>query len=171
MIKKLLSKFRKNPKRDLPTEHCYTFEDGKRLYTYKGEYFQEISSRYYRSVQEAFNYLLLYNAPKEEVETMLRNIEDSTAQVIANLHKPTLAAKSATDVMGMVKQLRSQQAGALKASMTLLQSMFCMFYLLEDEKEGGYNEAYNAQKLALLETMPPEDRDFFLHNLKKALKL
>jgi hypothetical protein len=171
MIKKLLAKFRKHPKRDLPTEHCYTFQDGKRLYTYKGEYFQEISSRYYRSVQEAFNYLLLFNAPKSEVETMLSNMEESTAQVLANLNKPTLAAKAASDVLGMIKQLRAQQSGAMKANLTLLQSMFCMFYLLEDEKEGGYNEAYNAQKLALLDTMPPEDRDFFLHNLKKALKL
>ena len=44
--------------------------------------------------------------------------------------------------------------------------MFCMFFLLEDERETGYSEVHNKRKLELL-NQDPEKRDFFLSSLQQ----
>lgn len=172
IFSKLFSKGN-NPKikRELPLEHVYTCNDGQRLYTYKGEYFKDISSRYYLAVQESYNYLLKYNESKQEVIARFAAMEQSALQVISNSNKPAIVASAGSDLLQMIKEMRALSDGSIKVNQTILQSMFCMFYLFEDEKECGYNEAFNAKKLALLETMNPDDRDFFFTTLKKGLKL
>ena len=56
----------KRIKRELPVVHVHTFKTGERLYTYRPEDYGKISSRYYRNIQEATNYLQTFSLAKNE---------------------------------------------------------------------------------------------------------
>ena len=47
--------------------------------------------------------------------------------------------------------------------------LFCMFYLLEDEIEGGYSDAFNAKKLELI-NKDIEMRDVFFSSVQTIAK-
>ena len=55
MTKKIKNLFKK--KTDIVLLHVHAFNDGTKLFTYREEDLGKVSSRYYRNIMEANNYL------------------------------------------------------------------------------------------------------------------
>lgn len=159
-IKKL---FKKRQKRELPLEFVYEFKTGDKIYTYRAEDFGKISSRYYRNVQECSNYLQTFALTKNEWEGAMGTLKGICLGALESSNKADLI-KAITDVTSTIDWFTAKANGLKGSSEAILEMLFCMFYVLEDERETGYNEAHNKHKIDLLNS-EPEMRDFFLTSL------
>lgn len=168
-IKYIKSKlFPKKPTGSLPVDHVYTFETGERLYTYKPEDYQKIHSRYYKGVQEASNYIQTFLMTKESWRLSVKKaIENIEFALTAKVEKSR--TKALTDVLMMLNDFERKASGLKNADQALAEELFCMFYLIDDERATGYSEKHNARKIDLLQS-DPIMADFFLTNLKQNLK-
>ena len=146
----------------LPLELAYTFKTGEKLFTYREEDLGKISSRYYRQINEAINYIQTFSVTKSQW--------DSAVEVISERIKDALdggdKTKCLLDINSTFDYFNKQMSDNKNATQIMLESLFCMFYLLEDEQEGGYSELHNARKIALLNSEDEYIRDFFLQSLK-----
>ena len=166
MIKKLLSRIRGKYKKGTELEliHVHTFRTGDKLYTYKPEDLGKAHSRYYRDIQEALNYIKTFALTKSEwtasIEAMKKSIKSAT--------NGGDKAQALLDINTTLDYFDSKASGLKNSSETLYDSLFCMFYILEDENEMGYNKVFNQKKLELLDG-EPEMRDFFFKSLKSVM--
>lgn len=152
----------KRKRSTLPIIHVHTFATGEKLYTYRPEDFGKISSRYYRSIQEASNYLNNFLLTKNEWETAVFKLKEIIAQSLDE--KKGNKAQALLDVNSTLDWFIEKMRGSRSANEILLEQMFCMFYLLEDELPTGYSDVHNKRKIELLNT-DLEKRDFFLTSL------
>lgn len=158
----------KNRKRELPLIHFHTFETGEKIYTYRQSDWGRLSSRYYRAINEASNNLKNFAAKPEEWKAF---ISGGKALALAGMN-----CESVKDMREKHAEMYNafswwESRSAVKNPMeTFLEMQYCLFFCLEDEKETGYSEIYNAKKIELLNNAPPETRDFFLQTVKEILK-
>ncbi len=165
-LKRIWAALKPEPKREFPVIYVYTFQTGERLYTYKPEDYGKIGSRYNRNIQEATNYLQTFALTEKEWK---KAVEECKGIARAALHKGGDPVGALMDINSTFDWFLSKVDGLKNANETILEFMFCMFYLLEEERATGYNKAYNDKKIALLNT-EPEMRDFFLDSLKQNIK-
>lgn len=159
--------FKRKIKRELDVVHCYTFGDGVKLYTYKENDYGKIKSRYYDNIQELINNIILFGVGQKEIESLRTNIVRIHADVLAG--KLEIATSFNEIVQAVLYVI--DNAGYLKnQNQSILEQMFCMFYILEDEIEMGYDVEKNKTKINYLKTIPINDRDFFLNSLERILK-
>jgi hypothetical protein len=152
-------------KRELPVIHVHTFKTGERLYTYRPEDYGKISSRYYRNIQEATNYLQTFSLAKNEWEAAVTGCKNLIADALESINMQD-RTKALLDINSTFDWFLTKVTGLKNANETILEFMFCMFFLLEDERETGYSEVHNKRKLELL-NQDPEKRDFFLSSLQQ----
>lgn len=165
-MKKILKRlFSKKQKRELPVLHVYTFKSGEQLFTYRQEDFGKVSSRYYRNIMEATNYLQTFLLTKNEWESAVNGCKNIITNSLdsTNMKDRTQAL---IDINSTFDWFISKAQGLKNTNEIILEIMFCMFYILEEEKETGYSEIYNKKKVDLLNS-EPDTRDFFFQNLKK----
>lgn len=155
----------KRIKRELPVVHVHTFKTGERLYTYRPEDYGKISSRYYRNIQEATNYLQTFSLAKNEWEAAVFGCKELITNALESL-KQQDRTQALLDINSTFDWFIDKVKGLKNANETILELLFCMFYLIDDEKETGYSEVHNQKKIALL-NLDPEMRDFFLSSLQK----
>lgn len=165
-IRRLWAALKPDPKRELALIYVHTFQTGERLYTYKTEDYGKISARYNRNIQEATNYLQTFALTEKEWTKAVQGCKEIARNA---LHKGGDAVEALMDINSTMDWFISKTSGLKNANETILEFMFCMFYVLEDEKETGYNKTYNDKKIALLNS-EPEMRDFFLDSLKQNTK-
>ena len=146
----------------LPLIYVHTFATGEKLYTYRPEDFGKISSRYYRSIQEASNYLNNFLLTKNEWESAVFKLKEIIAQSLDE--KKGNKAQALLDINSTMDWFIDKMRGSRSANEILLEHMFCMFYLLEDELPTGYSEIHNKRKIELLNA-DLDKRDFFLTSL------
>jgi hypothetical protein len=163
MIQYLTNLFKAKQKRELPLIFVYEFKTGEKIYTYRPEDFGKISSRYYRNVQEASNYLQTFAMTKNEWEKAVEGCKE-LIQAALTLGKTNDHIKALMDVNSTFDWFLSKASGIKGANETILEMLYCAFYVLDEERETGYNEACNKKKLDLLNN-EPEMRDFFLSSL------
>lgn len=156
---------RKRIKRELPVIHVHTFKTGERLYTYRPEDYGKISSRYYRNIQEATNYLQTFSLAKNEWEAAVTGCKNIIADALESTNMQD-RTKALLDINSTFDWFLTKVTGLKNANETILEFMFCMFFLLDDERETGYSEVHNKRKLELL-NQDPEKRDFFLSSLQQ----
>lgn len=156
---------RKRIKRELPVIHVHTFKTGERLYTYRPEDYGKISSRYYRNIQEATNYLQTFSLAKNEWEAAVTGCKNIIADALESTNMQD-RTKALLDINSTFDWFLTKVTGLKNANETILEFMFCMFFLLEDERETGYSEVHNKRKLELL-NQDTEKRDFFLSSLQQ----
>jgi hypothetical protein len=168
LIKHILAYFRKQPTRTLPVDHVYTFSTGEKLYTYKPEHYGQASSRHYRNIQEAVNYLMTFQMARPEWIAAVQKMRENNQFAITET-KQQLRTKALVDNDKILDDFTQRAAGLKNANQTLMQYLFCMFYLLEDEKEMGFSEIHNQRKIELLNE-DPLMADFFLSNLTENMK-
>lgn len=163
MIKKIKNLFKK--KSDIVLLHVHTFSDGTKLFTYREEDLGKVSSRYYRNIMEANNYLHTFLLTKEQWTTAVNELKKRSTEALASNNNKELV-QTILDINSTLDWFIEKTNTLKNANETILEMMFCMFFLLEDEVPTGYSEALNQKKIELLNENL-EVRDFFLSNLKR----
>lgn len=168
LMDRLLSLFKRKPQRQLPLDHVFTFNDGTKLFTYKAEHYGQISSRHYRNIQEAVNYLMTFQMARPEWIAAIGKMDEQLDYAI-NETKQSPRTKALVECKMIIKDFRDRAAGLKNANQTLLEYLFCTFYLIDDECEMGFSEVHNKRKIELLNEDPLLG-DFFLTNLHQNMK-
>lgn len=165
MLNKIRNLFAKKDKRRIPLTHVHTFKTGEKLYTYSKEYYGSIASRHYYALNEALNYITMYGADKKTVEKFFDTILEKNKQVISGLN----ILDNALSINTLIEFQKSYIFGKTSLQLKYQEMLFCMFYLLEDEIEGGYSDVYNEKKLSLI-NKDQEMRDVFFSSVQTIAK-
>lgn len=164
-LNKIRNLFAKKDKRRIPLTHVHTFKTGEKLYTYSKEYYGSIASRHYYALNEALNYITMYGADKKTVEKFFDTILEKNKQVISGLN----ILDNALSINTLIEFQKSYIFGKTSLQLKYQEMLFCMFYLLEDEIEGGYSDVYNEKKLSLI-NKDQEMRDVFFSSVQTIAK-
>jgi len=160
-----LNLFVKKDKRRIPLTHVHTFKTGEKLYTYSKEYYGSIASRHYYALNEALNYITMYGADKKTVEKFFDTILEKNKQVISGIN----ILDNALSINTLIEFQKSYIFGKTSLQLKYQEMLFCMFYLLEDEIEGGYSDVFNEKKLSLI-NKDQEMRDVFFSSVQTIAK-
>ena len=160
-----LNLFAKKDKRRIPLTHVHTFKTGEKLYTYSKEYYGSIASRHYYALNEALNYITMYGADKKTVEKFFDTILEKNKQVISGLN----ILDNALSINTLIEFQKSYIFGKTSLQLKYQEMLFCMFYLLEDEIEGGYSDVFNEKKLSLI-NKDQDMRDVFFSSVQTIAK-
>ena len=164
-INKIKNLFRKKDLRKIPLTHVHTFKTGEKLYTYSQEHYGTIASRYWYALNRALNYITMYGQDEQAVKKYFEIVQTNVKQILngINIQDSALAINTLTE-------FQKQYVFDKTALQFKYQEMlFTMFYLLEDEVEGGYNDAFNAKKLELI-NKDSEMRDVFFSSVQTIAK-
>lgn len=164
-LNKIRNLFAKKDKRRIPLTHVHTFKTGEKLYTYSKEYYGSIASRHYYALNEALNYITMYGADKKTVEKFFDTILDKNKQVISGIN----ILDNALSINTLIEFQKSYIFGKTSLQLKYQEMLFCMFYLLEDEIEGGYSDVFNEKKLSLI-NKDKEMRDVFFSSVQTIAK-
>ena len=164
-LNKIRNLFAKKDKRRIPLTHVHTFKTGEKLYTYSKEYYGSIASRHYYALNEALNYITMYGADKKTVEKFFDTILEKNKQVISGLN----ILDNALSINTLIEFQKSYIFGKTSLQLKYQEMLFCMFYLLEDEIEGGYSDVFNEKKLILI-NKDQEMRDVFFSSVQTIAK-
>jgi len=164
-LNKIRNLFAKKDKRRIPLTHVHTFKTGEKLYTYSKEYYGSIASRHYYALNEALNYITMYGADKKTVEKFFDTILDKNKQVISGIN----ILDNALSINTLIEFQKSYIFGKTSLQLKYQEMLFCMFYLLEDEIEGGYSDVFNEKKLNLI-NKDPKMRDVFFSSVQTIAK-
>jgi len=164
-LNKIRNLFVKKDKRRIPLTHVHTFKTGEKLYTYSKEYYGSIASRHYYALNEALNYITMYGADKKTVEKFFDTILDKNKQVISGIN----ILDNALSINTLIEFQKSYIFGKTSLQLKYQEMLFCMFYLLEDEIEGGYSDVFNEKKLSLI-NKDKEMRDVFFSSVQTISK-
>lgn len=164
-LNKIRNLFAKKDKRRIPLTHVHTFKTGEKLYTYSKEYYGSIASRHYYALNEALNYITMYVADKKTVEKFFDTILDKNKQVISGIN----ILDNALSINTLIEFQKSYIFGKTSLQLKYQEMLFCMFYLLEDEIEGGYSDVFNEKKLSLI-NKDQEMRDVFFSSVQTIAK-
>ena len=145
--------------------HVFTFKSGEKLYTYDPKDIGNIHSRYQRNIREAIKYLELFAVTKETWVVTCEKVNTMILGAVAAKDAKS-KDKALLEINSIFTWFSDKLNGVKTQNDALSEMYFCMFYLLEDEKPFGYNEALNDKKIALLNDNL-DARDFFLSNLQK----
>ena len=165
LLNKIRNLFAKKDKRRIPLTHVHTFKTGEKLYTYSKEYYGSIASRHYYALNEALNYITMYGADKKTVEKFFDTILEKNKQVISGIN----ILDNALSINTLIEFQKSYIFGKTSLQLKYQEMLFCMFYLLEDEIEGGYSDVYNEKKLSLI-NKDQEMRDVFFSSVQTIAK-
>ena len=165
LLNKIRNLFAKKDKRLIPLTHVHTFKTGEKLYTYSKEYYGSIASRHYYALNEALNYITMYGADKKTVEKFFDTILDKNKQVISGIN----ILDNALSINTLIEFQKSYIFGKTSLQLKYQEMLFCMFYLLEDEIEGGYSDVFNEKKLSLI-NKDQEMRDVFFSSVQTIAK-
>jgi hypothetical protein len=165
LLNKIRNLFAKKDKRRIPLTHVHTFKTGEKLYTYSKEYYGSIASRHYYALNEALNYITMYGADKKTVEKFFDTILEKNKQVISGLN----ILDNALSINTLIEFQKSYIFGKTSLQLKYQEMLFCMFYLLEDEIEGGYSDVFNEKKLILI-NKDQEMRDVFFSSVQTIAK-
>ena len=164
-LNKIRNLFAKKDKRRIPLTHIHTFKTGEKLYTYSKEYYGSIASRHYYALNEALNYITMYGADKKTVEKFFDTILEKNKQVISGIN----ILDNALSINTLIEFQKSYIFGKTSLQLKYQEMLFCMFYLLEDEIEGGYSDVFNEKKLSLI-NKDQEMRDVFFSSVQTIAK-
>ena len=164
-LNKIRNLFAKKDKRRIPLTHVHTFKTGEKLYTYSKEYYGSIASRHYYALNEALNYITMYGADKKTVEKFFDTILEKNKQVISGIN----ILDNALSINTLIEFQKSYIFGKTSLHLKYQEMLFCMFYLLEDEIEGGYSDVFNEKKLSLI-NKDQEMRDVFFSSVQTIAK-
>ena len=165
LLNKIRNLFAKKDKRRIPLTHIHTFKTGEKLYTYSKEYYGSIASRHYYALNEALNYITMYGADKKTVEKFFDTILEKNKQVISGIN----ILDNALSINTLIEFQKSYIFGKTSLQLKYQEMLFCMFYLLEDEIEGGYSDVFNEKKLSLI-NKDQEMRDVFFSSVQTIAK-
>jgi hypothetical protein len=149
--------FKKKVKRELPLIKVHTFKTGEELFTYRPMDYGKISSRYYRMIQELIKAITAFGMLPYQWKAAVGMVKENNIKALKGQFD---MVEAATDTIQTMDYFLNKYSNTSTLDEEYWNTLFCMFYILEEEKESGYNAAYNQRKLDLLD-QEPEERVFF----------
>jgi hypothetical protein len=165
MLTKIKNIFRKKDKRNIPLIHVHTFKTGDKLYTYSKEHYGTIASRYWYALNRALNYITMYGTDEQTVKRFFNTLADKNKNIIEG--KDIL--DNALSINTLIEFQKAYVFDKTALQLKYQEILFCMFYLLDDEIEGGYSDAHNSRKLELINN-DIEMRDVFFSSVQTIAK-
>lgn len=165
MLNKIKNLFKKKDLHKIPLTHVHTFKSGEKLYTYSNEHYGTIASRYWYAINESLNYITMYGQDEQAVKKYFEIVQDNIKNILGGIDIQDSALSINTLTEFQKQYLYDKTSLQLKYQ----EMLFCMFYLLEDEIEGGYNKALNAKKLELI-NKDETQRDLFFSSVQTIAK-
>lgn len=160
---------KKKVQRATKLQLAYTFANGRELYTYGEQDFLNISSRYYSAIQTEMVHLEILHQTKSQWKEAVKYGDKACLDIIENAKDSRTVIDLATQLRGLFTTFDLQNKGIISSSQRLIEMMFCMFFLLDDEAEFGYNEAKNDEKLELINS-DPAAKELFFSQVQKILQ-
>jgi len=165
MLSKIRNLFRKKDLRSIPLIHVHTFKTGEKLYTYSKEHYGTIASRYWYALNRALNYITMYGQDEHSVRMALDKIQKNIQDMTVGLN----IQQNGFDANTSIEFLKSYVMNKTALQLKYQEILFTMFYLLEDEIEGGYSDSFNAKKLELI-NKDAKMRDVFFSSVQTIAK-
>ena len=107
----------------------------------------------------------MYGADKKTVEKFFDTILEKNKQVISGIN----ILDNALSINTLIEFQKSYIFGKTSLQLKYQEMLFCMFYLLDDEIEGGYSDVFNEKKLSLI-NKDQEMRDVFFSSVQTIAK-
>ena len=136
--------------RESKLQLVHTFSNGQTLWTYTEENFLNISSRYYSAIQIEMVHLEILHQTKAQWKSAVELCNNGITDLLLNIDDKKRVVNGLTELKTMFHNFDASLKDIKSSSQRVIEMMFCMFFLLGDEKEFGYNEAKNAEKLRLI---------------------
>jgi hypothetical protein len=169
MFKKIISYFKKKALvRKVPLTKVHTFKDGTNLYTYNENSFLELSSRYYQAIQLEMVHLEILHQTKKQWDNLKNRVIEACLDGIENIDNRRNSIDQFTQIKSAFEYFDGAMNQTKSSSQRLTEMFFCMFFLIDDEIELGYNEAVNDKKLALINS-DIEAKEIFFCQVEKIL--
>ena len=157
-LNNIFRKAKQLPAREVELVEVFTFQTGEKLYTYNFADLGKINSRHYRGLQEARNALEFWGMSQKRWEASLDEVIKCSEM---HSKKEITDDEYNTQVRRWADYFKTAKRELKSADETVLEYLFCMFFVLDEEKELGYDEVNNKKKLKLLYENPAV-ADFFL---------
>lgn len=145
----------------LPLIHYHTFKSGEKLYTYRPEDYGKLSSRYYRAISEQLEFIIIHKMDKASAYSNYNLMQDKCKEIAGGNDD---YIKLSMDIYAMLEFMKTLPTNKTTVELKFYEVLFCMFFILDEEIDCGYNEAMNDKKLKLLFKEDESTKDtFFLH--------
>lgn len=148
---------------------AHTFENGRTLWTYGENDFLNISSRYYSAIQTEMVHLEVLQQTKKQWTQAKMYGEKTCVDIMEQANDPRQVIEYASQLKQLFVNFELAAKAIKSSQQELIEMMFCMFFLLDDEHEFGYNEAKNKEKLDLINT-DPVAKELFFSQVQKILQ-
>lgn len=151
----------------LPLKYIDTLPNGVPIYTYHEEHLSKITSRYFTALCKAEKSLKSYGIFHNTVTKYIDIIHEHTLAIQKKLINATTenlqeALNLSKVIENIATELNINNKGAFEIDKHLQDIYLCMFYLLPEEQEQGYNEVYNTRKIEMFDQYPQHREVFFL---------
>ena len=150
-------------------EWVHTFKDGQTLLTYKQDNFLNISSRHYSAIMTEMVHLEVLHQTKAQWRSAVELCNNGITDLLLHIDDKKRVVNGLTELKTMFHNFDASLKDIKSSSQRVIEMMFCMFFLLGDEEEFGYNEAKNAEKLKLINE-DPVAKDIFFSQVQKILE-
>lgn len=161
--------FPKKVQRVSKLQLVHTFANGRTLWSYGENDFLNIASRYYSAIQTEMVHLEILQQTKKQWEQAKMYGEKTCIDIIENSKDSRLVIDYATQLRSLFVNFELAVKALKSSQQEIIEMMFCMFFLLDDEHEFGYNEAKNKEKLDLINT-DPVAKELFFSQVQKILQ-
>ncbi len=136
--------------RESKLQLVHTFSNGQTLWTYTEDNFLNISSRYYSAIQIEMVHLEILHQTKAQWRAGVDACNNAITDLLLNIDDKKKVVERVSEIKTMFHNFDLSIKDIKSSSQRVIEMMFCMFFLLGDEKEFGYNEAKNEEKLKLI---------------------
>jgi len=150
-------------------ELVHTFKNGQTLLTYKPDNFLNISSRHYVAIMAEMVHLEILHQTKAQWRSAVDLCNNGITDLLLNIDDKKRVVNGLTELKTMFHNFDASLKDIKSSSQRVIEMMFCMFFLLGDEEEFGYNEAKNAEKLKLINE-DPVAKDIFFSQVQRILE-
>lgn len=156
----------KRVERKLPLDHFYTFPCGTNIYTYRDSDLTLISGRYYDQVKNDMQFLQEYGIDKE----LVKKYDDALLTLtLEGLNGGRKAGEVFADIKKLIDEKKSLFKFNRSLHLQMWYDLYCMFFVLDGERECHFSAAENQRKIELLESLPEVEQDFFFSWLEEKL--
>lgn len=164
----MLKRFRKRLKKQKEgMVYVYTFKDGTTLWTYPESKLQFVAIAHEQQVSQYRNFLLLLNKNKHEA----RVLADKTIALLRGILSGGDVAQLATQAITLLEYNLTLPLNISDAESKLIEALFCMYYITDEENPYTYNEFENEKKIRLINEVPEKRAEFFFALQKSARHL
>jgi len=136
---------------------AHTFANGERLWTYPDDKIHLVCIAHEFTINEYKNFLLLLNQSMHESKILAEKVKEKIQYILTTGDY----VKPSTDILTLIEYQLTLPHKITEIENELKETLFCMFFLTDEEKPFVYDIQANAKKIRLLNTDLEQKAKFF----------